>query len=179
MEIRMKRKTSTILATTALVTAMTATAVPADARTAGSAGATDAWSSATTPGPSPVNLNQDTVASYMGPSSNGGTYTANMVNGLNHYVGQPDFNYNYYMPVDMDYSPTASQRSTFISYMQFDLDHGTPTIGRAMEVAGGPHLVGHPVNENINHYFAIGGHAANAGHPYFTHSAANGLESVP
>src|SRR5579872_1173921 len=116
--------------------------------------------SATTPGPSAIGLSQWTIASYMGTSSNGGTSTGGEVAGLNHYVGNPDFNFNYYMPVDMSYNPTSAERGTFITDLQYDLDHGTPTVGRAWEIAGGPHLVGHPVNEEIMHYFAIGGHDA-------------------
>lgn len=136
--------------------------------------------SATVPGSSPVGLSQSTLASYMGTSSNGGTDLQPMINGLNHYVGQPDFGFNYYVSVDMDYSPTASQRSVFLADLQYDVDQkSTPVVGRAEEVAGGPHLVGHPVNENIDHYFAIGGWSTNTNEVYYADSATTVWSGVP
>jgi len=140
--------------------------------------ATVAEMSATVPGPSLVGLNQDAVASYMGTDSTG-TDVQEMVNGLNHYVGQPDFGWNFYSFVWMDYNPTPAQRSTFLNNLQIDVQYNSPVAGDAWEAAGGPHLPGHPVNQEIFHWFEIGGWNTNTGQVWFADSATTVWSGVP
>jgi hypothetical protein len=131
----------------------------------------------TVPGPSWVD--QATAASYMGTNSSSGTSISAMVNGLNHYVGQPDFGWNYYAFVPVDYTPTAAQRSAFLADVQYDVSRNSPVAGDAWEVAGGPHLTGHPVNQTIFHYFEIGGWNTNTSQIYYADSATTVWSSVP
>ena len=138
--------------------------------------------SATVPGSSPYNLNQWTVAGYMdgngGNSINAnGTSVAQEVNGLNHYVGVPDFHYNYYGFVAMSYTPTSSDRSLFESRLDTDVSQSSPVAGDAWEVAGDVHLVGHPVNQTIFHWFEIGGRSA--AQTYYADSATSVWSGVP
>jgi hypothetical protein len=113
--------------------------------------------SATVPGSSPYNLNQNTVATYMGTTTNGTNY-AQETNGLNHYVGIPDFNWAYYGMAWMSDPPTTQQKADFSNRLAQDVSQSSPIAGLAYEVAGGPHLVGHPVNQNIGHWIEIGGY---------------------
>jgi hypothetical protein len=114
--------------------------------------------SATVPGPSVYNLNQYTVASYTGTVSPSGTVWNQEVNGLNEYVGVPDFGWNFYSMAWISDPPTAPESAAFDARLDSDISRGTPIVGLAEEVAGGPHLVGHPVNQTIGHYIEIGGY---------------------
>jgi hypothetical protein len=136
--------------------------------------------SATTPGPSPVGLSQSTIASYMGVAAHGnGTDYNQMVNGLNHYVGNPDFGFNYYAYVWMDYTPTASQRSIFLSDLKVDVSQGSPIAANSWEEAGYAHLTGHPVNETIFHWFEMGGWSTNSSKVWYADTATTVWSSVP
>lgn len=139
--------------------------------------------SATVPGPSAYNLNQYTVASYMGTTTSG-TGEGQEVSGLNYYVGQPDMGYAYYSFVDMNYTPTSSQDNTFVKNLEWDVTLGTPIAGDAWEVGGSypgeyPHLVGHPYWETIFHFFEIGGYNLNNGDLYYADSATTVWSTVP
>jgi hypothetical protein len=131
----------------------------------------------TVPGPSYVD--QPTAASYMGTNSSSGTSISAMVNGLNNYVGVPDFGWNYYAFVPVDYTPTDAQRSAFLADVQYDTGRNSPVAGDAWEVPGGPHLVGHPANQQIFHYFEIGGWNTNSSQIYYADSATTVWSSVP
>jgi hypothetical protein len=138
--------------------------------------------SASVPGSSPYNLNQWTVAAYMdgngGNSINAnGTSVSQEVDGLNHFVGLPDFGWNYYGFVWMDYFPTSAQRSAFEARVDANVSQGSPVAGDAWEVAGGPHLVGHPANQTIFHWFAIGGRSGSS--TYYADSATSVWSGVP
>jgi hypothetical protein len=138
--------------------------------------------SATVPGSSPYNLNQWTVAAYMDGSGgsgiyNNGTNVSQEVNGLNHFVGAPDFGRNYYGFVGMSYTPTAADRSGFEAHLDTDVSQRSPVAGDAWEVAGGPHLVGHPVNQTIFHWFEIGGRSGSSS--YYADSATSVWGGVP
>lgn len=133
-----------------------------------------AW---TVPGPS--NVNQATAASYMGTTQANGTDVGAMVNGMNHYVGVPDYGWNFYGFVGMDDNPTSAQRTYFLSNLQSDVSTGTPIAGDAWEVPGGPHLIGHPQNQQIFHYFEIGGWNTNYSTVYYADSATTVWSSVP
>lgn len=137
--------------------------------------------SATTPGSSPYNFDQYAAANYMAGSwtyiDQRGTNIDEEVNGLNYYVGVPDFGWNFYGFVGMDYTPTGAQRAAFEANLDADVAKGSPVAGDAWEVPGGPHLVGHPVGEEIFHYFQIGGRSGSQ--TYYSDSATSVWSSVP
>jgi hypothetical protein len=67
---------------------------------------------------------------------------------------------NNYVAVALPWSPTRAQVRTFETDLVTDINHhgGVPLAGNAYEVAGGPHLVGNPVNQTIFHWFDIRGY---------------------
>jgi hypothetical protein len=67
---------------------------------------------------------------------------------------------NEYVVVGLPWVPTASQIKVYQTDLVTDLNHngGVPLAGDAYEVPGGPHLVGHPVNQTIYHWFDIRGY---------------------
>lgn len=139
--------------------------------------ATVAEMSASVPGPSEIGLDQNAIARYMGTTASAGTTYDNLVRGLNYYVGMPDFKRNFYEFVWLSYTPTSAERSAFVSRLQTDIGLDTPIVGSAWEVAGGPHMTGHPLNQEIFHIFAIGGY--NSSQVYYTDSATSVWSSVP
>jgi hypothetical protein len=68
---------------------------------------------------------------------------------------------NDYVAVALPWSPTNADIRTFETDLVADLNHkgGVPLAGNAYEVAGGPHLVGNPVNQTIFHWFDIRGYS--------------------
>ncbi len=74
-------------------------------------------------------------------------------------------NINDYVAVALPWSPTRSQIRTYEIDLVTDINHGggAPLAGNAYEVAGGPHLVGHPMNQTIFHWFDIRGYEASGG----------------
>jgi hypothetical protein len=70
-------------------------------------------------------------------------------------------NKNNYVAVALPWSPTRAQVRTFEADLVADINHnsGVPLAGNAYEVAGGPHLVGNPVNQTIFHWFDIRGYS--------------------
>jgi len=131
-----------------------------------------AW---TVPGPS--NVNQADAASWMGTTTNG-TDTSQEPAGLNQFVGVPDYGWNFYGFVAMDGNPTSAQRGGFLSDLQSDISMNSPVAGDAWEVVNGPHLVGHP-NQEIFHWFEIGGWNTNNGTVYYADPATSVWASVP
>jgi len=67
---------------------------------------------------------------------------------------------NSYVAVGLPWTPTASQITVYQTDLVTDINHngGVPLAGNAYEVPGGPHLVGHPVNQTIYHWFDIRGY---------------------
>ncbi|HJP72723.1 MAG TPA: hypothetical protein VJ914_00560 [Pseudonocardiaceae bacterium] len=135
--------------------------------------------SGSVPGPSSGHLSQNTAASYMGTTQADGTTDAAMVNGLNYFVGQPDFNRNFYAFVWVSDTPTSAERSSFINDLHTDIGVYSPVAGNGWEVPGGPHLVGHPANEEIFHFFQIGGYNTDSSQVYYSDSANTVWSSVP
>lgn len=70
-------------------------------------------------------------------------------------------NKNDYVAVALPWSPTRAQVRTFEADLVADINHngGVPLAGNAYEVAGGPHLVGNPVNQTIFHWIDIRGYS--------------------
>jgi hypothetical protein len=67
---------------------------------------------------------------------------------------------NQYVAVALPWAPSARQIRTFETDLVTDVNHngGAPLAGNAYEVAGGPHLVGNPVNQTIMHWIDIRGY---------------------
>ena len=67
---------------------------------------------------------------------------------------------NQYVAVGLPWTPTSKQIVTFEADLVTDINHpgGVPLAGNAYEVAGGPHLVGNPVNQTIMHWIDIRGY---------------------
>jgi hypothetical protein len=65
-----------------------------------------------------------------------------------------------YVAVALPWSPTARQTRAFETDLVTDVNvaGGLPLAGNAYEVAGGPHLVGNPVNQTIMHWIDIRGY---------------------
>jgi hypothetical protein len=85
---------------------------------------------------------------------------------------------NNYVAVALPWSPTKAQVKTFEIDLVTDINHngGVPLAGNAYEVPGGPHLVGHPVNQTIFHWFDIRGYrksGATADYEDSVHGASN------
>jgi hypothetical protein len=106
-----------------------------------------------------VSVSQDTAATKdnlntvnLGQTpwyNGGGDYP--MARVLNKYLGQ------FYVPVNLQGSPSAADKTAYRARLVSDIDDGWDIAGNAYEVAGGPHLVGHP-NALIMHWFAIRGY---------------------
>jgi hypothetical protein len=131
-----------------------------------------AW---TVPGPS--NVSQSTAASWMGTTTDG-TSEGQETSGLQHFVGNPDYGWNFYNFISMNDNPTSAQRSAFLSDLQTDVSLNSPVAGDAWEVVNGPHLVGHP-NQQIFHWFEIGGWNTNNGTSYYADPATSVWSTVP
>jgi hypothetical protein len=67
---------------------------------------------------------------------------------------------NDYVAVALPWSPSARQISTYEVDLVADVNSngGVPLAGNGYEVAGGPHLVGNPVNQTIMHWIDIRGY---------------------
>ncbi|WP_212823229.1 hypothetical protein [Catellatospora sp. TT07R-123] len=135
--------------------------------------------SATVPGSSPYNLDQWTVANYMGTPSAGGTGAAAETNGLNYYVGMPDFGFNFYGMVWMSDPPTAAQKTDFSNRLATNVGVSSPIAGLAWEVPYGPHLTGHPVSQEIGHWIEIGGYNTGTSQVWYADPATTVWSSVP
>ena len=64
-----------------------------------------------------------------------------------------------YVAVALPWSPTRKQMAVFRTDLISDIGRGAPLAGNAYEVAGGPHLVGHPPGQTILHWFDIRGYS--------------------
>ncbi len=135
--------------------------------------------SATVPGSSPYNLNQWDAANYMGTPAAGGTGAAAQTRGLNYYVGVPDFGWNFYGMVWMSDPPSAAQQQAFYNHLVSDVGVSSPIAGLAWEVPYGPHLVGHPVSQEIGHWIAIGGYNTSPSQVWYADPATTVWSSVP
>jgi hypothetical protein len=122
-------------------------------------------------------VSQSTAGSYMGTNSNG-TGTTQETAGMQQFVGYPVRGWSWYAWVSVPYTPSSSDTSTFESYSQYDIGVGMPVAGDAWEVVGGPHLVGHP-NQQIFHYFEVGGYDSYGANTYYADSATSVWSTVP
>lgn len=67
---------------------------------------------------------------------------------------------NDYQAVGLPWAPTRPQLRAYERDLVTDINYrgGVPLAGDAYEVPGGPHLVGHPLNQTIYHWFDIRGY---------------------
>lgn len=86
---------------------------------------------------------------------------------------------NGYVAVGLPWSPTRHQIKTYEIDLVTDINHngGVPLAGDAYEVPGGPHLVGHPVNQTIFHWFDIRGYK-NSGRTTDYEDSVHGASSI-
>ena len=68
---------------------------------------------------------------------------------------------NDYVAVALPGAPTRSEVRAYERHLVADINRGAgvPLAGDADEVPGGPHLVGHPVDQTIFHWFDIRGYS--------------------
>jgi len=76
------------------------------------------------------------------------------------HVLNADQRRNVYVAVALPWVPTNRQVRTYENDLVTDINRhgGAPLAGNAFEVPGGPHLVGHPANQEISHWFDIRGY---------------------
>lgn len=127
--------------------------------------------SATVPGPSSYTLSQSTVAAYLGETTSSATNTDEELKALGHFVGQPNFGRSFYSTRWVSDPPTSAQKSQFMTDLKSDIaDYRTPVTAGVIEVAGGPHLVGHPNLPRIEHWVIAGGWNTNNNTVYYADS---------
>ncbi|HEX2895082.1 MAG TPA: C39 family peptidase [Marmoricola sp.] len=123
-----------------------------------------------------IGATQSNLASAMGTTTNGTAwYTGSsypVPTTLNNKLGR-----SFYVPVNVSYSPTSTEEGNFQSRVVSDINSGYAVVGNAYEVAGGPHLVGHPTNETIYHYFEIRGFS-NSGASTMYEDSVHGATSI-
>ena len=105
-----------------------------------------------------VRLSQTAAASELGTTA-GGTDWSDASGYPMPRVLNSNQKKNQYVAVALPWTPSAKQISTFETDLVADVNHnGAPLAGNAYEVAGGPHLVGNPVNQTIMHWIDIRGY---------------------
>lgn len=72
---------------------------------------------------------------------------------MNYYMG-----WQWFYPVGLSYDPTAAEKSAYRDRL-WVIDSGYPIVGDAWEVPYGPRLAGHPINQEIFHWYTIYGYA--------------------
>lgn len=102
-----------------------------------------------------ITVSQTTAASQLGTTTNG-TDAGAMARVLRSYTN------NYYVQVTLPYSPSTADKETYVSRLKSNIMNasGYSVVGNTWEVAGGPHLPGHP-NTQIFHYVDIRGYNHN------------------
>jgi len=128
-----------------------------------------------------VPVDQPTAGSYMGTNSTDGTSASSMTSGMQHFVGYPVYGWYWYVWVGVPYYPSSNDLSTFLQNLQTDIYSGMPVASDAYEVAGGPHLNGHPTDQTIFHYVETAGWWNYNGEDlvYYADSATTLWSSVP
>ncbi|GAA3521666.1 C39 family peptidase [Actinocatenispora rupis] len=82
-----------------------------------------------------------------------------------------------YHPVGLSYDPTAKEKSAYRTRLVTDIDNGWDMVGDAWEAPGGPHLVGHPGNQEIFHWFTIRGYSSSGAYTQYQDSV-HGASSI-
>lgn len=63
-----------------------------------------------------------------------------------------------YYPQALSYNPTTQEKLNYQHALGLDIDRGWIILANAWETGGGPHLVGHPVGQEIFHWYPIYGY---------------------
>jgi hypothetical protein len=86
---------------------------------------------------------------------------------------------NVYVAVALPWAPTNRQVRTYENDLVADINRhgGAPLAGNAYEVPGGPHLAGHPENQEISHWFDIRGYR-NSGATTEYEDSVHGASSI-
>ena len=114
--------------------------------------------SATVPGPSSSYLMQSAVARYLGETTSSATNITEELDALGYFVGKPNFGRSFYSARWISDPPTSSEKTQFLADLKTDIaNYRTPITAGVIEVAGGPHLVGHPNLKRIEHWVIAGG----------------------
>jgi hypothetical protein len=106
-----------------------------------------------------VRLNQWAAARELGTTQDGTAWSD--ANGFPvPRVLNENQNLKQYVAVALPWAPTTRQLRTFEIDLVTDINkgRGVPLAGNAYEIAGGPHLVGNPVDQTIMHWFDIRGY---------------------
>jgi len=116
-------------------------------------------------------VSQTTAASLLATTTNG----TNWAGGDNVPHTAPGYGYSnspmthllnyklgewWYGPVPLPWTPTAAQTTTYEGDLEGDILDGYPVVSADLEVAGGPHLNGQPIDESINHWVMIRGYSS-------------------
>ncbi len=107
-----------------------------------------------------VKLNQWTAAKELGTTQNGTDWSDASGYPVPRVLNENQ-SQTQYVAVPLPWSPTTRQLRTFEADLVADINKGdgVPLAGNAYEVAGGPHLVGNPVNQTIMHWIDIRGYS--------------------
>ncbi|MGW1365141.1 C39 family peptidase [Streptomyces chartreusis] len=120
-----------------------------------------------------LDVSQATLASRFGISpGNGGTSWDAMLSTLRHYTG-------FYAGEFLPYSPSAADKSLYKNRLMADIATTRDSIaGNVWEVAGGPHLPGHP-NREIFHWVNIRGYSGSGSYSQVQDPATTVWSGVP
>ncbi|MEX2157991.1 MAG: hypothetical protein WEB04_01160 [Dehalococcoidia bacterium] len=72
---------------------------------------------------------------------------------LNYEIGTA-----WYVPHALPYSPSSDDISTYVNSMVANINQRWPVLGDAWEASFGSHLRGHPLSQEIFHWFTISGY---------------------
>jgi hypothetical protein len=133
-----------------------------------------------------INYSQSTEASVMNTTTNGTAWSGSNANvPASFLTGHPvrdtiDYqvyaNQGYdpaYAVASVPYTPTQTDTNNYISRMTLDIWALYPVVGDAWEVAGYPHLTGHPTNQTIFHWFTVIGYTNNGADTSYEDSATS------
>lgn len=134
-----------------------------------------------------VSVSQSTAASLLGTTVDGTDWSGSDGNIPSAYkTGHPVadvLTYELhgqgatYYPVGLPDSPSSSDVSSFEANLVADIDNGWDLVGNAWEAPGGPHLVGHPSNQEIFHYFTMRGYTSSGANTEYQDSV-HGASSI-
>ena len=128
-----------------------------------------------------VGMSQQTAADHLNTTSDGTAWSGGgtspsgypVPDVLNHHETR-----NYYVPqyVSSDGTSAVSQYEQDLTYDIYVV--GAPAVGDAYEIPGGPHLVGHPMDKEILHWFDIRGYTSSGASTMYEDSVHDAT-SVP
>lgn len=84
---------------------------------------------------------------------------------------------NWYVAVDLSYSPTSTEKSNYQSRLVIGISNNYGPVGGAYEVPGGPRLNGHPSSGTIWHYVTMTGYSSSGATTRYGDPAAGSATS--